>query len=382
MIIAMILTVGIVLLSIPLQKKLYWKYCALIFILISAGYFFYNPPSQDDLYRHYQLLDEVRKYELSFFDSSNHYWAENPLYVIYIAFISIFQANAFLPFSVGVIYYLTCLYGIKLVSFKNGQSGREMIATIAILMTVNYIAISGIRNMLGCALFLIGMYMDMILNKKCGFIFYALGALIHSAILLYVLIRLMLIVYKGKMKYVIIATAFVIPFILFNYSDTFLGIFSGVPLLAGAISRFQLYTIENAGMEVSNNWRFFTAINYLFLYFMAFLYERYYDTNYIYKKVFAFFTILLIIAFGFWNQREMFGRHMLLILPLGIMYFVLLKNSSFLSFPRVALLGDTRLSFRSLTPFTCLAFVVWTLFNFVILSAFYYPDFAGNFTIF
>lgn len=51
--------IGCLLLCIPLSKQLYWKYSSIILILVAAGYFFYTPPSQDDLYRHYLMLDEI-----------------------------------------------------------------------------------------------------------------------------------------------------------------------------------------------------------------------------------------------------------------------------------------------------------------------------------
>lgn len=119
MTIAMIIAIGALLLSVPLSKKIYWKYSAIIFILISATYFFYTPPSQDDLYRHYLLLDEIRDYSINIFDGSIAYWNENPVYVMLLKIVSLFQQDAFLPFFVGIVYYLTSLYGIYLSSFKN-----------------------------------------------------------------------------------------------------------------------------------------------------------------------------------------------------------------------------------------------------------------------
>lgn len=367
-------------LCIPLSNKIYWKYSACTFILLSAGYFFYNPPSQDDLYRHYLMLDDIRNYGLSFFDTSNHYWDENPAYVIFLACISLFQLNAFLPFFVGVIYYLSSLYGVYLFSLhKVTCYSREILAGILLLMVTNYISISGIRNVLACSIFLIGIYFDMIRGKKTGFLLYFFAALIHSSIWIYIVLRILIIFYSGKKKFLILLVAFVLPLLSIEFSTTLASIFSGIPVLDGSISRFQVYAVDDKGMEISNNWRLVILFDYIAIFLVAYTYEKINPLSKKYADLFHFLILVIIIAMGFFNQRELFSRHTILLLPIGILYFVLLKNAVFIKFPTLVK-ANPKSVFSMASPFICFYFIAWCIVKFLILTFFYYPMFNGNFS--
>lgn len=378
MTIAIMIVTCALFLCIPLSNELYRKYSAFILILLSAGYFFYTPPSQDDLYRHYLMLDDIRNYGLNFFDTSNHYWDENPAYVVLLTLISTFQINAFLPFVVGVIYYLSSLYGIYIISFDKKNKSREIIATILLILLTNYINISGIRNMLGCAIFLIGMYLDMIQHRRLGFVLYVFAALIHSSIFIYIIIRGLVFLYRGKQKILVILVAFAIPSVLTSSSDMLANVFSGIPLLEGAVSRFQMYAVDDKGMEISNNWRLVTLFDYIAVFLMAYTYEKVNTFNEKYTDVFHFLVLIIITAIGFFNQRELFSRHTMLLIPIGIMYFVLLKNTTFLRFPFLVRVNPKSF-FSAMSPFLCFYFVAWCIVKFLILVFFYYSMADGNF---
>lgn len=230
--------IGCLLLCIPLSKQLYWKYSSIILILVAAGYFFYTPPSQDDLYRHYLMLDEIHEYGINFFDTTNHYWDENPVYVMFLAFVSIFQANPFLPFFTGIIYYLVSLYGIYLSSLKDGIYQREILGSILLLISTNYISISGIRNILGAGIFLIGIYFDLIQKKKIGYFYYVIASLIHSSMFIYLFIRILLFFYRGKKKILVLVLMFVFPLLLTYFSNSLYGAVDNLPIIGSAIGRF------------------------------------------------------------------------------------------------------------------------------------------------
>lgn len=377
MIITAIIMIGCLLLCIPLNKQLYWKYSSIILILVAAGYFFYTPPSQDDLYRHYLMLDEIHEYGINFFDTTNHYWDENPVYVIFLAFVSIFQANPFLPFFTGIIYYLVSLYGIYLSSLKDGIHQREILGSILLLISTNYISISGIRNILGAGIFLIGIYFDLIQKKKIGYFYYVIASLIHSSMFIYLFIRILLFFYRGKKKILVLILMFVSPLLLTYFFNSLYGAVDNLPIIGSVIGRFQMYTIENMGMETSTNWRLVTALNYAFIFAVALIYELSFDCEKKYNDIFHLIMLILVFAFGFFDQRELFSRHYFMLMPLGIMYFVLLKNQTFIRFPFIACIRDRRVLVQNIAPIMCLLYFIWSIVNFLILVGFSYP-FANN----
>lgn len=379
MIITVIIMIGCLLLCIPLSKQLYWKYSSIILILVAAGYFFYTPPSQDDLYRHYLMLDEIHEYGINFFDTTNHYWDENPVYVMFLAFVSIFQANPFLPFFTGIIYYLVSLYGIYLSSLKDGIYQREILGSILLLISTNYISISGIRNILGAGIFLIGIYFDLIQKKKIGYFYYVIASLIHSSMFIYLFIRILLFFYRGKKKILVLVLMFVFPLLLTYFSNSLYGAVDNLPIIGSVIGRFQMYTIENIGMETSTNWRLVTAFNYVFIFSVALIYELSFDCEKQYNDIFHLIMLVIIFAFGFFDQRELFSRHYFVLMPLGIMYFVLLKNQTFIRFPFIACIRDRRGLVQNIAPIICLLYFIWSIANFLILAGFSYPFANSNF---
>ncbi len=364
---------------IPLSKKYYYKYCSIIFMLVASTYFFYTPPSQDDLYRHYLLLDEIHEYGINFFDTTNHYWDENPVYVMFLAFVSIFQVNSFLPFFTGSIYFLASLYGIYLSSLKDGMYQREILGSVLLLISTNYISISGIRNILGVGIFLIGIYFDLIQKKKIGYLYYVIAPLIHSSIFIYLFIRILLFFYRGKKKLLILILMVVSPLLLTYFSNLLSGVVDSLPIIGSVIGRFQMYTIENMGMEISTNWRLVGALNYAFIFAVSLIYELSFDREKKYNDLFHFIMLITVFAFGFFDQRELFSRHYLMLMPLGIMYFVLLKNQTFIRFPFIALIRDRRGLVQNIAPIICLMYFIWSIVNFLILVGFSYPFANSNF---
>lgn len=370
-----IMFAGIFLLSLPVNHKVYWKYTASILVLISAGYFLCTPETQDDLYRHYILLDQIRTYDLDVFDTSNHYWNENPVFVMLLFVISFFPSNAFLPFLVGSVYYLSSLFLIRKASLDSGRDTREIIAVIILLMVADYIAISGIRNFLCDGIFLIGLYYDLVMKKKKGFLLYILATLIHTAGFLYILVRLIMCIYSGKKKVFILGCCLLIPFLLTTYAASLAIILSGVPIVGDAFSRFIAYTVDKQGMIVSESWRYFYAVTYLFIFAFMSFYEKIFDQTKKYRSVFQFVTILLVITFGFWNERSLFNRQTYILLPLGIMYYVLLKNRVFKMFPTVAIKNISGQLSSYFSILICYAFLAWAFVYFMVFVLFHYADF-------
>lgn len=379
MITSLIILFGVVMLCLPIGGVSYWKYASLVVTIVAGFYFFYDPPSVGDLYRHYLLLDDIRSYGLDVSGALQHmferYWNENPFFILVLLLVSIFPYNGFLPFIVTALYYNIVLYGIYLIkSLGNNNIGVDRIAIIALLLCTDYRSFEGIRNSLACALFLYGAYLDLIKGKRIGIVFYFVAALIHSIGFIYIFIRILVKLYNQKTKYLLITGTFLLPFILTVSANGLETITNNIPLISGMTSRFQLYAVEGAGLGVfSENWRILNTVTYIFLYLIAWCYEYIFDKDKTYKNFFVFFTLLLLFTFGFYGQREMFERERFLIMPIGIIFSALLKQASFKRFPFIANVIEGKYVLSVLSPFLCYAFVIWAVAYFILLSSLSYP---------
>jgi hypothetical protein len=381
MITAIIILLGVILLCVPVNKRLYWKYSAFVFMLVAAGYFFFEPSSELDLYRHYSILNDVRNYGIDTFDTAiSHYWEENPLFIILLFIVSFVPINAFLPFLIGSIYYIATLYGVKLVSKDQQVDIISKVGIISALLTINYISFSGIRQSLSCAIFLFALYLDFIKHKKISVVLYVFSALMHSVGFLYILIRVLCFVYQRYSKYLAILFTAVISYIFFGMSEAIVGLLSNIPLLANAVIRLQMYTIEGKGTnEISINWYLLTISTYIFLYLLAWYYERHFDHKKKYQGFFGYFTLMLIFTFTFINQRDIFNRQMMILLPIGILFSVLLGQSTFKKFPFIISTDTKSYNTSLIASFLYYIFIIWALLYYVLVSALSYPVFDKNY---
>lgn len=379
MITSLIVLFGVVMLCLPLGHRVFWKYASLILTIVAGFYFFYDPPSVGDLYRHYLLLDDIRSYGWDASGAMQHmferYWNESPFFIILLLLVSIFPYNGFLPFLVTATYYNTVLHGIHLVKSLGYENiGTDRLSVIALLLCTDYRSFEGIRNSLACALFLLGTYLDLIKGKKIGFLFYIVAALIHSVGFIYILMRVLLFFYNKNTKYLLLMGTFLLPFILTTGANGLESITSNIPIISNIVSRFQLYTVEGAGLGVfSQNWRILNTVTYIFLYFLSWVYEFTFDKDNRYTRFFLFFTFLMLFTFGFYGQRELFERERFLIMPIGIIFSALLKQSSFRRFPFVAHVVEERYTLSILAPLLYYAFLVWAVLYFILLALLSYP---------
>jgi hypothetical protein len=81
----------------------------------------------------------------------------------------------------------------------------------------------------------------------------------------------------------------------------------------------------------------------------------------------------MLFTFGFYGQRELFERERFLIMPIGIIFSALLKQSSFRRFPFVAHVVEGRYTLSILAPLLYCAFLVWAVLYFILLALLSYP---------
>ncbi len=379
MITSLIILFGVAMLCLPIGHRGYWKYASLVLTILAGFYFFYDPPTVGDLYRHYLLLDDIRNYGWDVSGAMQNmferYWGESPFFILLLLIVSIIPYNGFLPFLVTALYYNIVLYGVRLVkSIKNPNMDIDRISMISLLLCTDYRAFEGIRNSLACALFLLGIYLDLIKGKKTGVLLYIAAALIHSVGFIYIFIRILMTFYNKRTKYILPLGTFLLPFIFTVAANGIETITNGIPIISSIASRFQMYAVEGAGLGVfSEHWRMLNIVTYIFLYSISCCYEFVFDKDKRFKKFFLFFTFLILFTFGFYGQRELFERERFLIMPIGILFATLLKQASFKKFPFVVKSIKNRYIASVISPLLYYAFIVWAVLYFILLALLSYP---------
>ena len=217
-------------------------YSILACFLFSSLYFFINLPNEYDLFRHYQYFVIVQKLSFPQLIHSTGIlrtlWNETPGFAIYLWIISRFGVKELLPVISGMIIYYIPVYILN-NEYQKGVYCRSAynLSFAIVFLAMDFIGVSGIRNVLAFCVFILGFYFDVfkLHRKELCWIFYLVAASIHSAALILILLRLVLIFYSKATK--IVMNIFV--FIIIAIAPQFLSIaydrFSNVPIISSGL---------------------------------------------------------------------------------------------------------------------------------------------------
>lgn len=330
---------------------LYWdkrKYKYYIFILILnlaiIGYHF-KPLVADDLYRHFKIMDELKKMGLI------NIFKGDPLIIKNIWFYFLALLNkGLLPFSAIMITYYTILKDIFYFSKKEGFS--HVVTTnisLIILIFVQLIwVMSGIRFAVSISLFIHGLYKEFVLKEK-GFgtyVFYIVPCFIHYSTFILIFIRF-LIIFKNKSKTIII-----ISLLSWGYFAKFLvNILEEIKIeyvqeVAFKANIYLNYTNNTSYMLVTNLLKLFYCI--IFIIFFIYLRKK---NNSLYKKyqdIYDYGLLMSLFCMGGFNIfiiLDRIGFVVLILLPLVLIPVFkynkakLLKQIAKLSFMPIILIG-------------------------------------------
>ena len=184
-------------------KRSLKRYFLFVCLILSGIAFFFQPPDNFDLYRHYQTLDNFRANGWTAVKNI-YFFSTAPVYALYFYFISILPMNGFLPaITVFITYYLTfsLIYKISLkykVSKKN-----TMMVFIFVIFGLDYLsAISGVRNILAFSIFAYCLYYDLVeeKNRILCFIVYGMMCLLHNSCVILLGFRIVMFLYNKYTK--------------------------------------------------------------------------------------------------------------------------------------------------------------------------------------
>ncbi len=315
------------------SRKTYWKWIGVLVILLCSIFFFYTPNRAEDLYRYYQVMASVRP------DSNittllvDTYMQETPLFLIYAKILSIFPNNV-LPFVTGVISFFLYIKLLKKAfsendAYSEGYRWQIVMCLIVLLFLIRFLDVTSIRNILATAIFSVAIYDDLVEHKKRSIALYIITVLIHSAALMYLLIRIVLWLYGRYNKIVVLVLMLAASTLIINFSDRLAQIFLWSPAIQSLFSRLMHYMNNGSGMVLNERYRLLYAVMYIFILAIALCYEKGFDVDKKYGKLTDFMVLLTAFTFSFINHRELFNRNRMVLIPIGLFFFAqLLKQIS------------------------------------------------------
>ena len=304
-----------------MYRKAYWKWATLVFVMLSLLFFFYEPSKTDDLYRYYNVLEAVRSESMEASGLLETYKMENPLFIPYLYVISLLKNNSFLPVITGIICFLLFLWLIKRTfSDEYGEHWQIVICLWLYLFLTRLMDVTGIRNILSSAVISVALYLDLVENDKKSIFLYVIGALIHSMGLVYIVLRLILLIYNSVNRIIVPMLLVSASAILTYLSKYIVKILSSSLIGSSAYERLLLYMNNQSNMTINIKYRLLYSVIYIFVLIICYIYSSGFDECEHLRKLSDYTILLVFFTFSFFGQRELFNRERLLIVPLGIVF--------------------------------------------------------------
>ena len=343
------------------------KYMRIYMILASIGlsslYFFYQPPVSYDLYRHYEVLHILRRYDLwtvmsgainKYYESIEIYQMGSPLYLLYAFLISRLQVDQLLAVITGIITYISVL-SIILMAVEDLDEDivdwKISFCFFFILVMLDFRSISGMRNTTAYALFAYVLYKDLVRNasKPLCMIAYLAIAGIHNSIVILIIIRLMIELNRFIPKLVLM----IITLAAFSSVNLILPVlirFAEIPMVTSLIVKLNAYGFGGGSKYIV----LIAAIRFIHIVFCMLLClycKRRIPQTKRFQKYGDVILLFVMCAFGSIRQYDIFVRSMIFlyfaILPFLLLFLkyivaetpfeLMVPTSSMVGFSEVAL---------------------------------------------
>lgn len=139
----------------------------------------FNPDYSMDLYRYYNMLENYQMHGINY-AVSQYYFKFAPLYPIFFYFVSRFGIPKLLVAVTCVISYgITFHLFLKICRKRMLSKTAVFWGYLSIILFIDLVAVTGIRQNLGAVLAMVGCYKLMNKNKLTGYFFILTASLIH-----------------------------------------------------------------------------------------------------------------------------------------------------------------------------------------------------------
>lgn len=292
-----------------------------IIIALSCIAFLIEPKESNDLYRHFKDIELIRN--KGFFAEQEF----NNVILIKLIFllVSFLPSNHFLPAIAVIITYGISMCIIYDFSKKNQTSTR--VTAIAILLNFAlcsfYMAASGIRNAMACSFLALGLYLDLIKNKK--FIIkvwpYIVAALIHPMAYIVIVIRILLqIKWIEKVKYLVLLVGILYrPIIKLFY-------FINLGITNYLAQKMDLYLVKESIEDI--RWLLVIWAFLIFIYIVTIVLKKE-NENIKFKKYLNFIQLYILFIFAFTFVADVFTKRLTFLLAFFMIPLLYLIENHF-----------------------------------------------------
>lgn len=316
---------------VPYRKRFMYLYLSVIVLAFFA--FFMWPDNDYDLYRHYLTLNKYKTLSLQqvlniaerYVGTGTIEWNVNsyinayPVYSLYAWIISKIGLYQLLPFLTIVIVYGLAVYRIRSVAIQTQNYGRSVVISyIFVLICYNYVFVtSNIRQPLSNAIFAFALYEELVNRKnKAGcFVIYFMACFIHSSAYMFLGLRILLIFYNKRTRYIILPTLLTANHILPIICSELLKV--RIRSISMVAEKYLNYTVMRANADGKHvSYKLMIMYIMILLVLLVFTYgsARYKH----YKKYCTIIMLSIFFVLSMTNQSDIFNRFEFFVIPLII----------------------------------------------------------------
>ena len=284
----------------------------LTFIFLTSIALIFDPAPGMDLYRHYEALESFRAlgYEATV-GKYAHNMEDLPVYSVVFYVISLLSHNKLLLVFTYIVIY-GCWFSILSMYIRDAHLNNRYwtVGYTVIMLTANAYAMTGIRNMLACAVVFLFLYIDLCRNKKklLSMVMYVLMCFLHDSMIVFVAFRLVLYCSKLRgyniLRYIVVLWPLAIDRIVELLGST------SNSVLISVSQKLDLYTTQEAaeqwvggtGLEMLSLFRF--AIILMFMFYLFRQSKRVRNTPYIHM-----IYLLALFCLGGMGNRALTDRY-------------------------------------------------------------------------
>lgn len=197
-----------------------------------------GPPSQWDLFRHYEEIDRMRTLGAGY-AFKNGIYKDFFLVNLFFYLISLTGSNGLLVFlSLTIETFIFCYYlNDQIHSDRIIRTGTFAICFLAFWPTLNIVyAVSGIRNVLATSIGMLALYIDLMKNKSkvISILLYVAAVFIHPFAAIYIVLRLLTNI---RLKFISV----VVTFSWFALYDLIYNLFRKIPIRIFQVISVNMY---------------------------------------------------------------------------------------------------------------------------------------------
>lgn len=362
-----------------IKKKSLVFYCTLVCMLLPSIYFFISLPSAFDLSRHYEYFNILESMSFEELFNNNDsivslLLKNEPIYVFGVWGISRLHIKELMPVIVGIITYSIPTW--ILLSIKRNTNASLLAfssAFVFIMLTTDFIAISGIRNILAASIFIYAFYNEYVLQRRqvLSILMYALSFLIHSSMIIFIGIRVLHIFYKNfkiLINIFLFAVFSILPLML---SDLYI-LFAKIPKFVMILRTYENYYRGWTGNFDRRGAQICSLVLYSMGMVLAIYLKHKYDKNPQICRITEFYTMSFLFILGSIQQYDIFIRFRFISIPLtSMLVLFFFSENKFKSILRISGTTIKNARFRCVLLLSLLLSVIMQASYYFLFS--YYP---------